>query len=312
MSYIFFSYSSKTSTDAGQIVNALRGAGFVVWQDVDNIPLGEAWEDEITTALEGAAVLLVLWSRAAKSSAWVQREISIAEKLGKMIVPVSLDGSDFTAHDILKEKQGIKLRGRFDEGLAELQERLPQAIRRRKLDFDVHTPIGAQKSDDVDPWEIDGVQLYQIPLIESGYCKAYIVGAGDTVVGSPKRIQLCIQVSQTVDTPFIPTVFRVARDNSASFEPADFVAIHITGPTRGERYFLDNDNPAHWIDAVDTTYQAVIALSRNNRPTLQVFNLGTVVLGTALGTKFFKFWHLQLFQFAGGTYKNVLTVLPES
>ncbi len=312
MSYIFFSYSSKTSTDAGQIVNALRGAGFVVWQDVDNIPLGEEWEQEITTALEGAAVLLVLWSRAAKSSAWVQKEIEIAESLGKMIVPVSLDGSDFTTHDILQKKQGIKLRGRFDEGLAELQERLPQAIRRRKLDFDAHQPIRLQKRHDIDPWEIDGVQLFQDPLLESGYCKAYVVGAGDTIVGSPKRIQLCIQVSRGTDAPFIPDVFKVVRDNTREFKPEDFVAIHITGPTRGGEYRLDNDNPAHWIDAVDTTYQAVIALSRNDRPTLQVFNLGTVVLGTALGAKFFKFWHLQLFQFAGGTYKNVLTVLPES
>jgi hypothetical protein len=69
----------------------LRAGGATVFLDVDSIEFGDRWEDALAQAVARCERVLVFWSAAAATSAWVEREWNTALSLRKRIVPLSLD-----------------------------------------------------------------------------------------------------------------------------------------------------------------------------------------------------------------------------
>lgn len=312
MSHIFISYSRKNQTEAAKLVQLLRRNRFIVWQDVSSIRGGEHWVSKITSALVEAQMVILLWSEAASQSKWVAKEIEIAYAQDKHIIPIDLDGTALPPNIAVKNK--IDWRGGSDAAQKAILKDIPRSYQRQPLPFDPYQPLGEQLS--ADPphvWRVEGQELIALPLLQSGYCRAYAVGLRDKIMGDPSSLIVALQVSRAVDSPFIPDVYRNFLSENPAHQPSDFCAVLITVPINAKNeYRLDNDNSAEWFDAIDTTYDAIHLFSKSRRPILQVYNLGTVALAFGLGMQFWRFWHVQLYNFAAGGYVRVLDIPPDS
>jgi hypothetical protein len=312
MSHVFFSYCHQNTELAGKVVNSLQKNGFAVWQDVSSIRGGSDWNDAIQNGLADAGAVVVLWTVEAAASEWVKKEIRLADAAKKLIIPLQVDNTPLNAD--LAPKQAIPLHSGesgINRALTQLIEALPADLRRRRAGFQMDVPLGQQPI--AKRLDAEGTPLVWVPLIESSYCKAFVVGKPETVVSSPRRIQLCLQFTKTVNYPFVPQVYEWFCKNQEPGDAADFIGLCVTGPVDkvSQEYHLSNDNSAHWGDAVGTTYDAVMALSETRKPMLQVFSQAAVPLAFALGTRFWRFWHIQLYNWVNQTYKLVIEILPD-
>jgi hypothetical protein len=289
MSHIFISYSRKNAVQVKELVDGLRMKGFVVWQDISAIRGGDAWRAAIQQGIEGCAAFLLLWSAEAEASTEVRNEIDIARRAGKKIVPVRLDKTDLppdlAGHNYLD----------WSAGLEAVVAALPADIRRQRLGFNPNIRMGDQP--DARSFIVDGTELVSAPLLRSSECMARVVAPPETVVGQPSDILLCLHFSQKSGDLFISDVFRYI--NSLDEENRiPFVALVVSGPTRFDgTLWLDNKNPVHWVDALDTTREAVEEFSSTRRPRLHLFNLAAASLTYALGTQLYRFYTAYLYNF---------------
>jgi hypothetical protein len=74
---VFISYSSKDRIKAEVIARYLRARGLDTFMD-KRTAIGELWQQEIPKAVWSSKVVLVLWSRDALASRWVQAEADVA------------------------------------------------------------------------------------------------------------------------------------------------------------------------------------------------------------------------------------------
>ncbi|HEY7493804.1 MAG TPA: toll/interleukin-1 receptor domain-containing protein [Candidatus Tectomicrobia bacterium] len=90
MSDIFLSYASADLPRVQPLIRALERQGWSVWWDRGAILPGQNFDQIIEEALGAARCVLVVWSRTAIVSDWVQAEAT--EGRGRRIlVPVTLD-----------------------------------------------------------------------------------------------------------------------------------------------------------------------------------------------------------------------------
>ncbi len=94
MGHVFISYSRKDQSTARSLANDLRRHGFDVWMD-DRIDYGEQWLNVIFEAIRQSSALVVIMSPDAEASKWVQKEHLYAEKVGKLVLPLMLNGHIF-------------------------------------------------------------------------------------------------------------------------------------------------------------------------------------------------------------------------
>lgn len=307
MSHVFLSYSRKNTADVAKIAERLRSAGFVLWQDTTNIRGGMNWQMAIQSGLEQSAVVIVAWSEQARMSEWVTEEIQLARTKRKPIIPLLLDATPLADDLILSNYIAMF---DFDTGIENLIAALPAELRRERLGFQAGTKFG----DHPDTALVPGSDLVAVPLLRSSYCRAAVIGLPETIVSKPTEIHLCLQFTQPRDGSFVLDVYSTYQASEET-SPAPFVALLITGPENASAMYRLNDrNPAHWIDAVDTGYEAVIEMSKGGKPLLKYFTLGPQVLAFAVGMKFYRFWHVQLYNFSGGAgadkYTQVMEILP--
>ncbi len=92
MSRIFLSYARS---DAGEIAEylyeRLTGAGYEVWKDDHDLPLGANFPGAISAALEDQCDVIVLLTRAALKSEWVNDEVNMAVTARRRVIPIVLD-----------------------------------------------------------------------------------------------------------------------------------------------------------------------------------------------------------------------------
>jgi adenylate cyclase len=91
MADIFVSYGRSTETQAHQVAEALRVAGYSVWRD-DELPAHRSYSDVIEERLRAAKAVVVVWSAEAARSQWVRAEADIAREAGTL-VQVTVDGA---------------------------------------------------------------------------------------------------------------------------------------------------------------------------------------------------------------------------
>ena len=104
---LFASYSRKDARRVHGLVRLIRASGAPVFLDVDSIPAGTKWRAEIEQAIDTADAVVVFWSPEAATSAEVAREIEVALRLGKDIIPALLD--DIPLPPTLTDYQGVLL-----------------------------------------------------------------------------------------------------------------------------------------------------------------------------------------------------------
>ncbi|MBC7871068.1 MAG: toll/interleukin-1 receptor domain-containing protein [Chitinophagaceae bacterium] len=83
MSSIFISYSRKDIDFARFLAEQLEAAGFTCWIDFDKIESGAQWLKRIQEGIETSDAFVVVMSRAARDSEWVERETLMAMELHK-------------------------------------------------------------------------------------------------------------------------------------------------------------------------------------------------------------------------------------
>lgn len=93
----FASYSSKDRDAVIQAVNLLRTTGADLFIDFITLRGGDEWELKIADAILTSQKFYLFWSKNAKSSKWVDRELNLALQLAQahglkdFIVPIRLD-----------------------------------------------------------------------------------------------------------------------------------------------------------------------------------------------------------------------------
>jgi hypothetical protein len=93
--HIFISYSRQDQGYARKLEDDLRERGFEVWID-DRIETGERWWQTIDQAVRACAVFVVVMTPDSHESEWVEKEIMLAQRQEKPILPLLLRGEEFS------------------------------------------------------------------------------------------------------------------------------------------------------------------------------------------------------------------------
>lgn len=92
MSEVFISYAhERGEREAMLVVEALRAAGYGVWRD-DELPPHRPFREVLDERLTAAKAVVVLWSKEAVKSDWVEAEADRA-RADRKLVQMTLDGS---------------------------------------------------------------------------------------------------------------------------------------------------------------------------------------------------------------------------
>lgn len=90
---LFVSYSHADNTAVLPVVEAVQAQGRNVWIDNQGITGGEGWAGEIVRAIKGAKGVIVMCSKHAFESDHVKREVYLADRYKKPMVPVFLEAA---------------------------------------------------------------------------------------------------------------------------------------------------------------------------------------------------------------------------
>ena len=91
---MFVSYARANSEAVMPVVEGAREAGRKFWIDKEGIVSGDSWAGEIVRAIKGAAGVVVMCSKAAFESDHVKREIYLADRYHKKLVPVFIEQAE--------------------------------------------------------------------------------------------------------------------------------------------------------------------------------------------------------------------------
>src|SRR5438105_4916513 len=92
--HVFLSYSHTDSAFAERLKSDLLAKGINIWSDSE-LQAGTSWDEEIRKAIKASdAVIMILSSRIAKSSSWVEAEYRIAKAYQRPVLPLFIDGTN--------------------------------------------------------------------------------------------------------------------------------------------------------------------------------------------------------------------------
>jgi hypothetical protein len=137
VSHIFISYSRKDAAIARAIADSLAEADFSAWFDFDDLEPGQRWVQVIQQAVEECDAMVVVMSRAARDSEWVERETLLAMDLKKPLHVVLIEDIPLPLHlinrqyiDFRDESEAARKRAlrKLTAALRRLPRRLPKAM----------------------------------------------------------------------------------------------------------------------------------------------------------------------------------------
>jgi hypothetical protein len=91
---VFVSYARANDMTVLPLVEAAKRAGRKFWLDQQGISAGDGWAGEIVKAIKAAGGVVVMCSQAAFESDHVKREIYLADRYKKRLVPVFIEQAD--------------------------------------------------------------------------------------------------------------------------------------------------------------------------------------------------------------------------
>lgn len=118
MSSVFISHSSKDNDFTRQLADALTLAGINVWVDFDRIDDGATFTRAIEDALLACRVFVVVLSRAARASNWVESETIRAMEHGKPLRIVLIEDAPLPLY--LANRQYSDFRGEHEQATRKL------------------------------------------------------------------------------------------------------------------------------------------------------------------------------------------------
>ena len=90
---VFVSYARANSNLVLPVIDAVKKAGKRFWLDQQSTKAGDGWAGEIVRAIRGAPEVVVMCSQAAFESDHVKREIYLADRYKKRLVPVFVENA---------------------------------------------------------------------------------------------------------------------------------------------------------------------------------------------------------------------------
>jgi hypothetical protein len=111
MSHVFLSYSRRDQAFVDRLIAELEREHLDVWIDREDIPGGAEWEATITRAVKECAILVVVLSPEAAASEYVPKELSLADKFGRPVVPVLYQRWDETSDSERARRLDFQLAG---------------------------------------------------------------------------------------------------------------------------------------------------------------------------------------------------------
>lgn len=93
--HVFVSYSRKDRPYVKQLVEHLRSAGITVWIDETLQPGTPTWVRAVERAIDDCTAFVPVMTPNSSESAWVDREIDLAQELNKPILPLLVEGRRF-------------------------------------------------------------------------------------------------------------------------------------------------------------------------------------------------------------------------
>src|SRR5690606_31013932 len=112
-SLVFNGFSVKRLTET------LLDRGYRLWMDVLSIPGGSEWSAEIEKGIKNAKYVLVIATKSATCSPYIEVEIRLARKYTIPIIPIFLDATHLKKWK-LDPIQGIDFSQPFDTALEQL------------------------------------------------------------------------------------------------------------------------------------------------------------------------------------------------
>lgn len=88
---VFISYKSEEYNDAVWLTEMLTKEGISTWMAPRDIPSGSSYAREITAAIKGCKVFVLVLSNAAQTSQWIPKEIDNAINENKLILPFMVE-----------------------------------------------------------------------------------------------------------------------------------------------------------------------------------------------------------------------------
>ncbi len=123
----FISHSWADKGAATSMVEYLRKLhDCKVWVDYENLSRGVNLNDRITADLARSRLVLVLWSRSARRSRWVSKELQAAAGYGCDILPCVLDRTPLEGNSLLAGRLYCDFSSSFMQGMSQLVAKLYQ------------------------------------------------------------------------------------------------------------------------------------------------------------------------------------------
>ena len=91
---LFISYSHADDATVTPLVAIVEGHGRSVWIDKTGIHTGDGWAGEIVKAIKAAHGVVVMCSKHSFESDHVKREIYLADRYKKKLVPVFIEQAE--------------------------------------------------------------------------------------------------------------------------------------------------------------------------------------------------------------------------
>lgn len=91
---VFVSYSHQNAETVLPIVETVEAKGLSIWIDKEEMRAGQGWAGQIVRAIKSAERFCLMCSEQAFESDHVRREVYLADKYGKAMVPIKLDGAE--------------------------------------------------------------------------------------------------------------------------------------------------------------------------------------------------------------------------
>jgi hypothetical protein len=124
---VFVSYARANATAVLPVIEGAKEQGRQFWLDQQNIGGGEGWAGEIVRAIRAAKGVLVMCSKAAFESDHVKREIYLADRYRKKLVPVFIEQAE-PPEDFEYFFAGVQMTNLFETPEAERPEALVRAL----------------------------------------------------------------------------------------------------------------------------------------------------------------------------------------
>ncbi len=124
---VFVSYARANQSLVVPVIEAAQREGRRFWLDRKGVVAGDGWAGEIVRAIRGAAGVMVMCSRAAFESDHVKREVYLADRYRKKLVPVFIENTQ-PPEDFEYFFAGVQSLNLFDTPEAERPQEVLRAL----------------------------------------------------------------------------------------------------------------------------------------------------------------------------------------